>query len=255
MLRLRCYTRRSRALGYEVSVFLVRGTLIDTAFPHVGGAVARWIGARRPAGAIVTHGHEDHAGNVEHLARLGIPLWLAEATRRRVSAPPPLRLYRRVTWGSPLPLRSPASSFEPDRLTPIATPGHSLDHHVVWDAVTGTVYSGDLFLGVKVRVAHTGENPRLQVASLRAVLQLGPARLFDAHRGPVPDPRGALGSKIAWMEETIGAIDALIARGWGDRAIRDEVLGREPLVGLASGGEYSHLGMVRAVRRTGQAES
>jgi hypothetical protein len=57
------------------------------------------------------------------------------------------------------------------------------------------------------------------------------------------------------MEETIGAIDALIARGWGDRAIRDEVLGREPLVGLASRGEYSHLSMVRAVRRTGQAES
>jgi glyoxylase-like metal-dependent hydrolase (beta-lactamase superfamily II) len=250
VIRLRCSTWRSRALGYEVSAFLVRGTLVDTAFPHVGRAVARWLGERRPAGAIVTHGHEDHAGNVEHLAALGIPLWLAEATRRRVSAPPPLRLYRRVTWGSPLPLRSPVSSFVPDRLQPIATPGHSVDHHVVWDPVTGTVFSGDLFLGVKVRVAHSGEDPRLQVASLRAMLKLGPARLFDAHRGPVPDPGTALGSKIAWMEETIGAIDNLIARGWGDRAIRAQVLGSEPLVGLASRGEYSHLGLVRAVRRT-----
>ena len=48
------------------------------------------------------------------------------------------------------------------------------------------------------------------------------------------------------MEETIGEIDALDARGIGEREITRRVLGREELVGLVSRGEYSKREFVRA---------
>jgi hypothetical protein len=102
---------------------------------------------------------------------------------------------------------------------------------------------------VKVRAAFPDEDPRQLVASLRGVASLGPRRLFDAHRGLVPDPVGALTAKADWVEETVARIDAKIDAGWSDRAIRTHVLGREPLVGWMSGGEYSKLTFVQAVRR------
>jgi glyoxylase-like metal-dependent hydrolase (beta-lactamase superfamily II) len=251
--RLRFTGWRSRSSGYEVSAYLVRGTLVDTGCACLGAALEQWLAVTPLAGAIVTHYHEDHAGNVERVASRGVPLWLAEPTRRNLAAPGPVRLYRRFTWGAPPPLRTPVRPYLPDDLEVIPTPGHSEDHHVVFDPATGTLFGGDLYLGVKVRVAHPGEDPRRHVASLRQVLARSPARLFDAHRGLVPDPTRALVAKIAWMEDTVGAIDRLVARGWGDRAIQREVLGPEELLGYLSGGEYSRLNLVRAVRRSGGA--
>ena len=37
-----------------------------------------------------------------------------------------------------------------------------------WDAERETVFGGDLFLGVRVRVAHPGEDPRQLARSVRA---------------------------------------------------------------------------------------
>ena len=61
------------------------------------------------------------------------------------------------------------------------------------------------------------------------------------------DPIPLLRAKIAWMEETLGRIDALHARGLDERAITRRVLGREELVGWISRGEYSKRAFVRAV--------
>jgi hypothetical protein len=120
---------------------------------------------------------------------------------------------------------------------------------VVWDAEREIVASGDLFLGVKVRVAHAHESPRTLVRSLRVVAALEPRLLLDAHRGAIVNPTETLRAKIAWMEETIGAIESLAARGMGEREIQRRVLGKEAPVGYASAGEYSKISLVRAVLR------
>jgi ribonuclease/clavin/mitogillin len=140
--------------------------------------------------------------------------------------------------------------FHADGLRFVSTPGHTPDHHVVWDDEQATLFSGDLYLGVKVRATFPDEDPRQLVASLRAAAAMQPRRMFDAHRGLVLDPADALTAKADWLEETVREIDAKIDHGWSDRAIRRHVLGRERLVGWISGGEYSKLTFVRAVRRT-----
>ena len=250
LIRLRSW--RSAAMGYSVCVFLVRDQLIDTGFPGARPAVARLIDERRPRGVIVTHQHEDHAGNVDLVAGRGIPIAMARATEDALRAGEAnVGLYRRACWGTMPRLTTGFEAFEPSGLELIATPGHSPDHHVVWDAERRTLFGGDLFLGVKVRVARPMEDPRALAKSLRKAVALGPRVLLDAHRGAVPNGSGALAAKAAWLDETIGAIDAHIAQGWSDRAITRAVLGREDVVALVSGGDLSRRNFVRAVRATG----
>lgn len=242
---------RSAVLGYDVSVYLVDGVLIDTGFPGAAADVASLLAERRPRAVVVTHQHEDHAGNAELVPRSGIPLLMAASTRDALRSQPAMGAYRRFAWGSwrrPESAAAAAAIGEPiDALELVPTPGHSPDHHVVWDARTRTLFGGDLFLGVKVKVARPGENPRQLARSLRRAIALGPGRYFDAHRGLVPDPVGALAAKADWLEETIGLIDALANRGFPRDVIRDEILGREPPATLITAGDLSKFNFVNAV--------
>ncbi len=239
----------SRCIGYSASAFLTRGVLIDCGFPRVARAVAALVVRERPSGVMLTHHHEDHAGNAELVARAEIPMAASPATLAALRSPTSIRLYRRVTWGTPPPLRTPVVPFAHDDFRLIPAPGHSHDHHVVWDASTGTLFGGDLYLGVKVRIAHPGEDPRLLARTLRAIASLGPVRLFDAHRGFVGAPASLLESKADWIDETIHAIEQRIAAGASDAGIVRELFGGESVPGYLSHGDYSRTNFVRAVRR------
>ena len=240
---------RGRAVGYEVSAYVIDGVLIDTGFPGVADELSAAVAALSPRGVIVTHWHEDHAGNAARLAELGIPVHMHPLCEAALRERPAIGRYRQFVWGRNPRLRVPLVDFDPAPLQVVPTPGHTDDHLVVWHAERRIVASGDLFLGVKVRIAHPHESPRALLASLRAVVALDPHVLLDAHRGVVRNPMVALAAKIDWMEATIGQITTLANAGCGKREIRDRVLGREALVGWVSRGEYSKLAFVRAVLR------
>lgn len=257
--QLELSSRRSRLAGYAVSAYLVRGVLVDTGFARVARRVGRFLDDAAVRAAAVTHWHEDHAGNVALLAARGVPLAMGAETRARLERAVPLELYRRAIWGSPVPLPA-ASGADAARagaplaeagLALVATPGHTTDHHALWDAERATLFAGDLFLGVQVRVAHAAERPRATLASVRAMAALSPARLYCAHRGAVPTPTAALWAKAEWMAATIGRVEAGIAAGRSDRAICAEVLGGESATGFVTRGEYARVNFVRAVRVEG----
>ena len=239
---------RSRTAGYGVSAFSTRGALIDTGFPGVRGEFERLLDTLRPDGVILTHYHEDHAGNAELVARRGIPLAAPPATLPLIRSRQQMGAYRRWCWGAVPTLASPVVPFEHPMLELVPTPGHSADHHAVWDAEREVLFAGDLFLGVKVRVARPGEDPRILAASLRQAAALRPRLMFDSHRGPVADPTKALIAKAEWLEDAIAMVDRYAQAGWSDGEITRAVLGKEELVAYASFGDLSRLNFVRAVR-------
>lgn len=240
----------SHAMGYSVSAYLVRGALIDVGFPGAARELASALDQLRPQGVLLTHHHEDHAGNVELVARGGLPIAAAPSTIQALRAHKEIGLYRRLVWGRRTPFTSPVEPYASDTLSLVPTPGHSHDHHVVWDRETGTLFAGDLFLGVKVRMAHHDENPRQLVESLRQACRLSPERMFDGHRGLVPDASEKLAAKASWLEETIGRIERRIDEGWDDRAITRDVLGREETEYYVSLADLSRINLVRQVRLT-----
>ena len=247
VIRLRLSSWQGRLVGYDVSVYLVRGVLVDTGFVHAGRALLAAFEDLRPRAAIVTHWHEDHAGNVEALARRGLPMRMHPSCEATLRARPSIAMYRHAVWGQSCRLVTPLVDADVAPLRMLELPGHTPDHLGVWDEERRILVSGDLFLGVKVRVAHRHEQPQRLVSSLRAASALEPRLLLDAHRGPVRDGGRMLRAKIAWLEETIGAIERRHEAGDTPRAIARSVLGREAAVGYASRGEYSKIAFVRAV--------
>lgn len=248
--RLILTSRTSRLIGMSASAFLVRGVLIDTGFPGAGAELEGWLRARGlPRGAFVTHAHEDHAGNVERFARMRIPMAIGALTLAAVRTPERLPPYRWITWGTPEPLRTPVVPFSDEALGLLPAPGHAEDHHVIWDAREGTLFSGDLFLGVRSAAVHRHERPRQLIESLRRMIALGPVRMFDAHRGLVERPVEALAARVAWLETTMGRVEELVARGWSDAAIQRKVLGRDVFTRVFSMGEYSKRNLVTVIRK------
>jgi glyoxylase-like metal-dependent hydrolase (beta-lactamase superfamily II) len=243
-------TARSRLVGYGVYVFMTRGTLIDTAFHAVRRELSALLDELRPRGVLLTHQHEDHAGNAELVARRGIPLGAAPQTLDAIRSVAPIGFYRRFVWSSMPPLRSAVTPYTVEGLELIHAPGHSSDHHVIWDAERETLFSGDLFLSVKVRVARPGEDPRMLARSLRSVARLTPRRMLDSHRGEIQRPTEMLLAKADWLDETIGEIDRLSAEGRSEREILAGVMGGEAAVAWLSGGDLSRRNFIRAVLRS-----
>ena len=254
--RVTMTTWRTRMAGYSVSAYLVRGVMVDTGFPSIRGELARLLAARRPDGAMLTHQHEDHAGNVGLLAELGLPVALSPATREALrEGETHVGLYRRVIWGRQPPFADGLAPFAHDALQLLPAPGHSSDHHVVWDAEREVLFGGDLYLGMKVRVARPNEDPRELARTLRRMIALRPKVLFDGHRGLVPHAVQALTAKADWLDETIGRIDALTTAGWSADAIRREVLGREEFTWWFTAGDLGREVFVRLLRDSRRAET
>jgi glyoxylase-like metal-dependent hydrolase (beta-lactamase superfamily II) len=245
-------TALSRGLGYKVSAFVHRGTLIDTGFPRVSGALVRYLERHPVERAVVTHWHEDHSGNAAGLAAAGIPVVMSPATLPELPRTARLAPYRRLVWGTPAPLPpgfAPAGAAPPFEL--VDTPGHAVDHRVVWDPAARILFLGDLFLGIRASVMHHDEDPRAIVASLRRVIALAPLTAFCAHRGRLAEPVRLLAAKADWMERAIEAVDRAAAAGRADDAITRAVLGRDGWLPWLTSGELRKRHFVEAVRRTG----
>lgn len=246
--RIRMWTRRSAAVGYDVSAYVIHGVLVDTGFRHVASELERVLRKLRPRGIVVSHWHEDHAGNAPTLART-FPTWMAPDTEAKLRERQQVKFYRHFTWGRPHALTTPLTPFDSAPLQVIATPGHSADHHVVFDPDTRTLFSADLWLGVRVRIVGDRENPYQIIDSLSRAITLDPERMFDAHRGFVQNPVEALKAKCHWLTETVARIERCLDAGDPEDVILKEVLGGEERTAFFSQGEYSRRNLVRTVAR------
>ena len=247
--RLRMVSAAGRVIGIDVSAYVVRGVAIDTGFAHARETLMRAVRSLNVRAAIVTHWHEDHAGNVAALAALGVPIALRGDTETTLRSFPRIEPYRRVVWGAPFPLTAPIQHPELDGLVCVHTPGHSADHQIVWDASTRTAFTGDLWLGVRARTLHSTEDPYTIIDSLRRLRDLGPDRMFDAHRGLIAPATDAIDRKIEWLSTTLATIESRIKAGDDDATIVRRVLDGEDLAAVVSRGSYSRRNLVRAVRR------
>lgn len=233
---LKLETPLSRALSYATYVPWVDGLLFDSGFVRARKDLKRALGERRVEQVANTHAHEDHFGNNTWLSKtFEAQVYAPEASLEDMLHPERVaaRGYQRRIWGIPEVSRARplGGTIETGsyRFDVIATPGHSADHVSFFEPEQGWLFSGDLFLSYKVRIARPFENANDLISSLERVRELKPSKLFCYHRGYVAEPDQALETKIDFMKSLRDGVRNLSEHGLSPREIAKSVLGKDPI--------------------------
>ena len=231
VLHIRIRTLGSRALGIDVSAYLVGDLLIDTGFAYVREPVLRALRDHRISVICCTHNHEDHTGNAAALARIhGCPVYLRHAEQLWEEGVEDLAPYRLTWWGrvepfSPLEMPETVESGG-RRLRAVPAPGHSSTQTALFDEASGDVFTGDLFVSPGATAVLNWANPWEEAMSLRRVAALGPRRMLTGHGLIIDDPAAVLKLKASRIEEAARRSVEMAAAGVPPRRIVRKVFPR-----------------------------
>lgn len=235
-------------------VFLVDGLLVDTGPSHCAREVESILDRHVIDQVVLTHHHEDHAGNAALVARrLDVDPLAHEAAGPLLRHPEPLPLYRRLVWGPTAPCATQDLGGELE--TPhhvfrvLDTPGHAPDHVVLHEPDRRWLFSGDLFITRRPTVMSDDTDVTTLIDSLRRLLKLPDCRMFCQHSGRHDSHQKALGDKLDWL---LGLQEKAVMHHEEGRTLREttRALGlRKSLWRFISRGEFSGENLVRELLR------
>ena len=239
---------------YTVKIYVVDDWLIDCGPPATGSEIVCLARERRLRGVANTHHHEDHAGGDAALhSALGLVPKVPALAISPLATPPKLEFYRWLVWGQPAPVQADPMGeiFETGqhRFSVVPTPGHCLDHVCLLESGAGWLFSGDLFIGERVKYLRADEDALVTLDSLRHVLALDFDTLFCSHAGIVQDGKAALRRKIDYWENVQGRTRDLLRAGQSLESIRDQLLGSESWMTTATRRHFSKLNLIRSLTR------
>ncbi len=243
-------------LGWDlfyVAAYFVDGLLIDTGFARIAQTFFNTLRQREVEQIVNTHHHEDHVGaNFLFEQKMKLRAFAHRDAIPLIAHPPhKLKPYRDQTWGVPQAahaepigdeLQTPKHKFQVLRL-----PGHSEDHIGLYEPQEGWLFSGDLFLSVKVRVLRIDEDLQASLASLRKVISLPMSRLFCGSGRVLENPNEALRLKLNFYEELQTRARELRAQGWPTERICDRLLGKEDSFHFLSQNEFAKLHLIKGL--------
>ncbi len=248
----------TRTTRLPVMCYLVGDILVDTGFSHTSEVLGRYLSQRKLAAILLTHHHEDHAGNAGALARThGCPVYLRNVDSKCKEGMESLKRYRRVWWGVPAPyepLEMPEEiSSGGHRLRSVPIPGHSETHTAFFYENSGYVFVGDLYVTGGATAVMMYENPYESVRSLRRIAALAPSRMLTGHKKVMDEPAAALLDKAEKIEAAAERVVTLHREGLGTRRILHQVFSdghvKDRLWAALCGGEFSRTCFVRACIR------
>lgn len=208
----------------SVYMYLVDGILIDTAQSRMRRHVLDVLDGRRVRQVLLTHHHEDHSGNAAAVSRrFRVPVIGHALTREKLARPFAILPYQHLVWGKtepvevvPCPETIQTAAL---RFLPIHTPGHSKDHTVYLEENNGWLFSGDLYLGDRIKFFRSDERIFDQIASIRRVLAYDFSALFCGHNPNGEDGSERLRRKLQFLEDFLGSVQRLVAKGYSEKAI------------------------------------
>ena len=225
-------------------------TLVDTGPRNQWRTVRRFVAERPPRRVIVTHHHEDHAGNLAPLARAAVPEMLApEGSLELLAGGFPVPWYRRLIWGRPERARAaplPAAVELPDGgvLEPVLLPGHAPDMTCFLDRRRGVLFGADLYVARRQRYLRSDESLSGIMASLGRALELDFDVLLCAHAGVVEQGKERLRGRLSYFEELCQRAASLAGEGLELPEISLRLLGPEDHIGRMSRMEFCKRNLV-----------
>ncbi|MBU1712556.1 MAG: MBL fold metallo-hydrolase [Proteobacteria bacterium] len=236
----------------SVYLYYLDGLVIDTAQSRMHKDVITALQTNRIEKILLTHYHEDHSGNASALSNFfNVNVYGHDITANKMGRGFKIRFYQLYTWGksgitslSPLP---PLIETERYKLMPIHTPGHSKDHTVYLEENNGWLFSGDLYLGERIKYFRSDEKFKDQIDSIKMILEYDFDALFCAHN-PVPEKgKIRLAKKLSFLQEIYGEVQRLYLKGYSEAAIVKAMgNGKDKLVKFVTLGNASFAQMVRS---------
>ncbi len=239
----------------SVYVYLIDGIIIDTGQSNMRQYIVELLRTVKPHKILLTHHHEDHSGNALALSRwhqieiFGHPLNAQKMSARRKILP-----YQRYIWGrsKDAKVRPLGAEIESERFTlrPIHTPGHSKDHTVFLEENNGWLFSGDLYLGERIKFFRSDEKIYEQIDSLKKMRQYNFDALLCAHNPCLENGKSKMALKLQFLEDIVGRVELLQTRGLSENAIIKSMdPNKDKWVRLMTMGNVSFANMVRSAYR------
>lgn len=237
---------------YWVAAYLVDGLLIDTGCSYTSEELVAYLEEQDVKIVVNTHHHEDHVGaNALIKERLGLKIYAHREAIPLIERPPRLTPYREFKWGRPQPSEVTAldGSIETRnfRFEVIETPGHCPGHVTIVELSKGWCFTGDLYVGERLKIAGPENDIAALVSSWRKLIDLSTGRLvlFTALRTVEKNGRAALQKSIQWFETLDRNAKSLAAKGMPVPAIVDELFGGESAFHRLTSGQFSSSNLVR----------
>ncbi|OEH92589.1 MBL fold metallo-hydrolase [Bacillus solimangrovi] len=242
------------AQGVSISVYMyfVDGMLIDTSTVQLQRWLIPFYEEHNIDMVSLTHWHEDHTGTAAWLQKnKDIPIHIHPMSIEICRQPASYAQYRKKFWG----VREPFEALPYDKKVEsrsrswdvIHTPGHSADHVSLYEAETGILFSGDLFVSPKPKLILKDESIPLTIATIRNVLTYDFEEMFCSHSGYHHNGRKVLQNKLNCLEELSGEIIHLHEQGLSMNEINQEIYPRPQPMQALSNGEWDSIHIVRSV--------
>ena len=236
----------------SVFMYVVDSLVIDTGQSHMAKALLELLRDKNLKLIILTHHHEDHSGNAAKISvQHAIPVSGHRLTAEKMDGAFPIRPYQRYVWGkaSPVDVNPFSDVIETDRFTftPMHTPGHSPDHTVFLEKQQGWLFSGDLYLGERIKFFRADERFAEQIASLKKVLALDFDTLFCAHNPCLKNGKQKIKNKLQYLQDLYGHVRELAEKGYSEKMVIKALDPRNDRgIKLITMGNVSFANMVRS---------
>ena len=236
---------------WTVRVYILDRVMIDTGPPNMRGPILDLARRLDIEAVILTHHHEDHAGNAHALAtEIGLPVFAAPRAIPLLAEGGGEALFQLLTWGR----RKPVTAVPVDRglklsstvFEPLEAPGHSADMTCWLVKDKGILFSGDLYIADRVRLFRFDESLSETIRSLERIAAIDFDSLMCGHNPKPTHGSDRLKAKRDYLLELRDRVRAMAARGAPPDRIAGRLLGSDKLIRFVTGGRVSTLNLVRS---------
>jgi glyoxylase-like metal-dependent hydrolase (beta-lactamase superfamily II) len=229
---------------YWVAAYLIDGILIDTGCDYSKKELTEFLKDKRVSLIVNTHHHEDHVGGNALLAKqFGLKALAHTEAIPLMSRKYDLYPFQVQIWGYPEPsTAAPTGTAVKEggvSLRVIETPGHCRDHISLFEEERRVLFSGDIWVGERPKVARAEEDVNELISDLRKFEDLKPKIMFASLGKVVPEPRQVIKRTRAYLEETRDEIHRLYSEGKSSEQILTELFGRESVLAQATQNQLS----------------
>ena len=210
---------------YVTNFFYFDGMLIDTGPAHISSEILASLREFHLEKAVITHHHEDHAGNCRLLQKeLGIPIYAHPEAVPILADPYKIEIYRKIMWGnlprvSAIPLGDTINTNS-CQMHVLHTGGHSPDHVCFYEPQNKWLFTGDLYLGESLTIFMVGENIVEHLKSLQMLISLKPETIFCGLKGRLDNATERLAAKY----ESLWNLGLKVKKLHEEKASRQQIL-------------------------------